>query len=68
MYRPPGHQQRRTDEGQTTERKLGLEDMMMKFMSKIDNTMEGLAHTVEIMKAATDQNTTSIKILERQVG
>ena len=48
VYRPLGYQQRRTDEGQATEKKLGLEEMMMKFMTKIDNTMEGLAHTVEL--------------------
>ena len=41
---------------------------MMKFMTIIYSTVEGLAHTVGIVKAVTDQNTASIKILERQVG
>lgn len=57
------------------ERKPGLEDVMMKFMSKMDSTVEGLtssistlATNVATVKAETDQNTTSIQILERQIG
>ncbi|KAJ9548230.1 hypothetical protein OSB04_020773 [Centaurea solstitialis] len=36
VYRPPGYNQRRADEGQATDKKPGLEDMMMKFMAKMD--------------------------------
>ena len=50
------------------ERKPGLEKMMMKFLTKIDNTMEGLVHTMGTVKDAMDQNAASIKILERQIG
>ncbi|KAI3771178.1 hypothetical protein L6452_02337 [Arctium lappa] len=61
VYRHPGHNQRRQEEGQMTEKKTGLEEMMMKFMEKMDST-------VGTVKASTDQNTASIQILERQVG
>ena len=67
-YRPPGYQQRRQDEGHNTDRKPGIEDIMMKFMSKIENTVTGLTNTVGTMKSATDQNNASIQILERQIG
>ena len=41
---------------------------MMKFMSKIESTVTGLTNTVGTVKAATDQNSASVQILERQVG
>ena len=68
VYRPPGYQHRRPDEGHNTDRKPGIEDMMMKFMSKMESTVTGLTNTVGTVKAATDQNSASIQILERQVG
>ena len=42
--------------------------MMMKFMSKMESTATGLTNTVGTVKVATDQNSASIQILERQVG
>ncbi|KAI3685658.1 hypothetical protein L6452_34913 [Arctium lappa] len=67
IYHHPGHFQRRQEEG---ENKPRMEEMMMKFMAKMDNTAEGLkssvsalTNTVRILKAATYQNTTSIQIL-----
>ncbi|KAJ9553266.1 hypothetical protein OSB04_017311 [Centaurea solstitialis] len=68
VYRPPGYNQRRADEGQATDKKPRLEDMMMKFMAKMDGAVGGLANTVGVVKTATEQNTASIQILERQVG
>ncbi|KAJ9556630.1 hypothetical protein OSB04_011244 [Centaurea solstitialis] len=68
VYRPPGYNHRRADEGQSTDKKPGLEDMMMKFMAKMDGAVGGLANTVGVVKTATEQNTASIQILERQVG
>ncbi|KAJ9545367.1 hypothetical protein OSB04_025074, partial [Centaurea solstitialis] len=68
VYRPPGYNQRRADEGQATDKKPGLEDMMMKFMAKMDGAVGGLAATVGVVKTATEQNTAAIQILERQVG
>ncbi|KAJ9544863.1 hypothetical protein OSB04_024570 [Centaurea solstitialis] len=67
-YRPPGYHQRRNEEGQSSERKPGLEDMMMKFMAKMEGTVDGFATTVGEVKTATAQNTASIQMLERQVG
>ncbi|KAJ9545447.1 hypothetical protein OSB04_025154 [Centaurea solstitialis] len=68
VYRPPGYNQRRADEGQATDKKPGLEDTMMKFMAKMDGAVGGLAATVGVVKTATEQNTAAIHILERQVG
>ncbi|KAJ9538246.1 hypothetical protein OSB04_030979 [Centaurea solstitialis] len=72
VYRPPGYNQRKYEAG---ENKSGLEDMMMKFASKIENTvgelassMGTMATTVGAVKAATEQNTASIRILEGQMG
>ncbi|KAJ9536447.1 hypothetical protein OSB04_un000382 [Centaurea solstitialis] len=72
VYRPPGYNQRKYEEG---EKKSRLEDMMMKFVSKMDNTvgelassMGTMATTVGAVKAATEQNTASIRILEGQMG
>ena len=42
--------------------------MMMKFMQKMDHTVEGLTSTVNTVKSATEQNTASIRILEGQMG
>ncbi|KAJ9544693.1 hypothetical protein OSB04_024400 [Centaurea solstitialis] len=63
-----GYHQRRNEEGQSSERKPGLEDMMMKFMAKMEGTVDGFATTVGEVKTATAQNTASIQMLERQVG
>ncbi|KAJ9535713.1 hypothetical protein OSB04_un001134 [Centaurea solstitialis] len=68
VYRPPGYHQRRNEEGQSSEKKPGLEDMMMKFMAKMEGTVDGFASTVGEVKNATAQNTASIQMLERQVG
>ncbi|KAJ9535332.1 hypothetical protein OSB04_un001557 [Centaurea solstitialis] len=72
VYRPPGYNQRKYEAG---ENKSGLEEMMMKFASKIENTvgelassMGTMATTVGAVKAATEQNTASIRILEGQMG
>ncbi|KAJ9541698.1 hypothetical protein OSB04_028204 [Centaurea solstitialis] len=41
---------------------------MMKFMAKMEGTVDGFATTVGEVKTATAQNTASIQMLERQVG
>jgi hypothetical protein len=68
VYRHPGFQQRRMEEGQQSDKRTGLEEMMMKFMQKMDHTVEGLTSTVNTVKSATEQNTASIRILEGQMG
>ena len=42
--------------------------MMMKFMQKMDHTVEGLAYMVNTVKSTTEQITASIRILEGQMG
>lgn len=73
-FRPPGFQHqvnqnmRNDGEGSSNEKKSGLEEMMMKCLSKMDLVIGEQGATIKAVVQSNEQNTAAIRNLERQFG
>ncbi|KAI3510680.1 hypothetical protein L1887_17812 [Cichorium endivia] len=67
-FQQPNYSQPMQGEASSSGNRSGLEDMMMKFMSKMDTVIGQQSTTLQGVMQATEQNSAAIKNLERQMG